>query len=183
MIFALEQKNDEETYLSTTGSWSPQDGHELHSSRRSLKSKKYKKKYPSKSSVIPITDTDTINVEYWESAVCTKKSVVGGDGWCIGKDAWQRVLDFKAELQPTHDYEMFQEDCCKYLQEGLPYLLTCAHASSYESYHRDASSRVRNLQKRVMTCGLTPIEEGETSVEFALHEGRYTSYWSFDTLK
>ena len=33
------------------------------------------------------------------------------------------------------------------------------------------------------TCGLTPFKEGETSVEFALHEGRYTSYWSFDTLK
>ena len=81
-----------------------------------LKSKKYKKKSASKSPVVPITDTDTINKEYWESAICTKKSVIGGDGWCIGKEAWQRVLNFKAGLQPTLDYEMFQEDCCKYLQ-------------------------------------------------------------------
>ena len=77
-----------------------------------LKSKKYKKKSASKSPVVPITDTDTINKEYWESAICTKKSVIGGDGWCIGKEAWQRVLNFKAGLQPTLDYEMFQEDCC-----------------------------------------------------------------------
>ena len=55
-------------------------------------------------------------MEYWKSDVCTQKSVVGGDGWCIGKDAWKRVLEFKAERLPTLDYEMFQEDCCKYLQ-------------------------------------------------------------------
>ena len=89
------------------------------SSRRRLKTKKYKKKSASKSSGMPTTDTDTINKEYWESAVCSKKSVIGGDGWCIGKDAWQRVLDFKAKLRPTLDYEMFQDDCCKYLQVSI----------------------------------------------------------------
>jgi len=183
VVFASEKKNEEETLLKAKGSWFHKKGPELLRSRRILKSKKYKKKSPSKSSVEPITDSDTINKEYWESAICTKKSVVGGDGWCIGKDAWQRVLNFKAELQPALDYEMFQDDCCKYLQEGLQYLLTCAGASSYESYHRTENTKNRNSKIRVITCGLTPFEEGGTSVESALHEGRYTTYWSFDTSK
>jgi hypothetical protein len=179
-VFGIEEEKEEVTlWEERTRSWSNEKRLELPSSRRRLKTKKYKKKSASKSSGMPTTDTDTINKEYWESAVCSKKSVIGGDGWCIGKDAWQRVLDFKAKLRPTLDYEMFQDDCCKYLQEGLQFLLTCAHASSYESYHRDENTRNRNSRKRMISCGLTPFEETEMSIESALHEGRYTSYWSF----
>lgn len=113
----LRQTVDGIAYNETLVIKSPNEPH-----RRLNSNKKYNKAQVNidiqepKKKVAYVTDTDTVNPEYWKDNTCSKGMVRGGDGWCMKPLAIQQIFLYKENIPPSIDHIIFNQNCCKYLQ-------------------------------------------------------------------